>query len=187
MERFFGMFQEQLIDALRADCTELIKHIGAERLYAVALVTDSDAGTVYLGMNTEESLQRRVEYYNREMDGGYSSDHPTLRWMPDEWGYSDSDLGRSCLVEVSNMLLNREDYSDESRTAFYEAATRALQKLDEEGVFASIPRSSLTLFVSVTDDDEAEQVEDDSAKLLNPQEVYQQFAERFDGIEDAAE
>ncbi|OWR32339.1 hypothetical protein CDO73_01650 [Saccharibacillus sp. O23] len=183
MKDFFAKFTEELVQAVRADFAELVKRIGNEKLYAVALVTDSDAGTVYLGMNTEESLGRRVEYYKREGDPDAESYISSYRWMPDEWAYSDGDLEPSQTVRASRMLSSRDDYSEETQAAFCEAASEALKQLDQEGLFSNVAdRDELTLFVYMNDDDRSEDIEDYSAKLLNPEPVYLRFKARYDSI-----
>ncbi|OWA37696.1 hypothetical protein B9G55_06520 [Saccharibacillus sp. O16] len=182
MTDFFAEFKEELVKAVRADFTELVKLIGNEKLYAVALVTDSDAGTVYLGLNTEEGLQRRLEDYKREdPDAGlYISSY---RWMPDEWLYSDSDLEQPHMVQASRMLMSREDYSEESHEAFCKVAVEALEQLDREGLFtSSAARDELTLFVYMNDDDRTEDIEEASAKRLNPESVYLRFKARYDSV-----
>jgi hypothetical protein len=54
-----------------------------------------------------------------------------------------------------------------------------LGRLNEGGVFAEI-RSSIVLVVSPTFDDEAEALENDSAKELNSESVYLLFIERHE-------
>ena len=185
MRDLFAAFGEKLVQAVRADFIELAKKIEGEKLYAVALVTDSDAGTVYLGLNTEEALLRRLDYYKREVNPEVQVYLPPLRWTPDEWLYSDGQLEQAQMTEASRMLREREDYGAESQSAFYEAATEALGRLDREGLFSAVvARDELTLFLSVNDDDRVYAIEDYSAKLLNPEPVYERFAKRYEAIEE---
>jgi len=181
MNDFFTAFQKELAHAVRTDFTELVPQFDSETIYAIALVTDSDAGTVYMAVNTEEGLQRKVEHYKNEGDLYTETLEATLRWVPDEWTYSDGDIKPSQLAKVSRILLEREDYSEESQSEFYEAATEALQQLDQEGLFIDhASRDQLTLFLSVVDDDRVDAIENYSAKLLNSEAVYEQFVKRYE-------
>lgn len=183
MNNFFTAFQKELTHAVHTDFTELVQQFKSETIYAIALVTDSDAGTVYMAVNTEEGLQRKIEHYKREGYPDTETRRATLRWVPDEWTYSDGDLKPSQLAKVSRILMEREDYSEESQSEFYEAATEALQQLDQEGLFIdNALRDQLTLFLSVVDDDRVDAIENYSAKLLNSESVYEQFVKRYDVI-----
>ncbi|NGZ77715.1 DUF4303 domain-containing protein [Saccharibacillus alkalitolerans] len=179
----FEEWKEELTEALRADFKALSKRIAGETLYAAALVTDSHAGSVYLGVHTEEALRRRIDYCKNEVGIDTPSIAAALRWTPDEWEYSDGDLAEGKMPQVSRRLFDREDYSIESQAAFYETASEALRRLDDEELFGTgAAREAVTLFLSVTDDDRTDEVENYSAKLLNPEAVYRRFLGRFDGI-----
>ncbi len=55
------------------------------------------------------------------------------------------------------------------------------KKLDQESVFDSnLGRDSLTIFISVTDDDLSEAVENYSARLLNSAKVFERFSKRYE-------
>lgn len=57
--------------------------------------------------------------------------------------------------------------------------TAALRLLDQEGFFGvGETRNEVVLFVSISDDDRAIQLENDSAKTLNSPAAYQEFVER---------
>jgi hypothetical protein len=61
----------------------------------------------------------------------------------------------------------------------------ALKRMDENGFFAK-GREDITLFISSSDDDEAFGMENQSAKRLNPEQVYTPFLVRY-GEDDADE
>jgi Domain of unknown function (DUF4303) len=57
----------------------------------------------------------------------------------------------------------------------------ALRLLDREGLFGTgDERAAITLFVSISDDDAAEALENESAKALNPPAVADAFLRRYD-------
>ncbi|MCM1183454.1 MAG: DUF4303 domain-containing protein [Roseburia sp.] len=110
--KFF--FQEPAIkveEAVKADVEKILKEVGEERIYAAALVTDSDCVSLYPALNTSEYMRKRdLEYIEilknnlseeqiRKLRAGTSS---VTRWVPDDWGYpSGQDTKDSALVEIS--------------------------------------------------------------------------------------
>jgi hypothetical protein len=56
----------------------------------------------------------------------------------------------------------------------------ALRLLDQEGLFGvGAERERITLFVTISDDNGAEELENISAKLLNPPAVFDRFIKRY--------
>lgn len=200
MEQFFLDLQPAIENAVRHAMEKIRLEIGKERIYSAALVTDSDCVTLFLAVNTEEALARRDEsdrtperlaelreYWSEELvsrvaDGSFSLN----RYVPDEWDYSDGT--DSELDQVSRRLCEQEealsdmddDAYDEFREQFLETVALAFETLRTEGVFGS----EIICFISMSDDDLAAEIEDDSARRLNTSEQYEQFrtwSELFNG------
>ncbi|WP_254217692.1 DUF4303 domain-containing protein [Burkholderia multivorans] len=56
-----------------------------------------------------------------------------------------------------------------------------LRLLDQEGLFATgAEREKITLFVTISDDDGSVDLENKSAKVLNPPSVFDRFIKRYD-------
>lgn len=200
MEQFFLDLQPAIENAVRHAMEKIRLEIGKERIYSAALVTDSDCVTLFLAVNTEEALARRDEsdrtperlaelreYWSEELvsrvaDGSFSLN----RYVPDEWDYSDGT--DSELNQVSRRLCEQEealsdmddDAYDEFREQFLETVALAFETLRTEGVFGS----EIICFISMSDDELATEIEDDSARRLNTSEQYEQFrtwSELFNG------
>ena len=200
MEQFFLDLQPAIENAVRHAMEKIRLEIGKERIYSAALVTDSDCVTLFLAVNTEEALARRDEcdrtperlaelreYWSEELvsrvaDGSFSLN----RYVPDEWDYSDGT--DSELNQVSRRLCEQEealsdtddDAYDEFREQFLETVALAFETLRTEGVFGS----EIICFISMSDDELAMEIEDDSARRLNTSEQYEQFrtwSELFNG------
>lgn len=200
MEQFFLDLQPAIENAVRHAMEKIRLEIGKERIYSAALVTDSDCVTLFLAVNTEEALARRDEsdrtperlaelreYWSEELvsrvaDGSFSLN----RYVPDEWDYSDGT--DSELDQVSRRLCEQEealsdmddDAYDEFREQFLETVALAFETLRTEGVFGS----EIICFISMSDDELATEIEDDSARRLNTSEQYEQFrtwSELFNG------
>ena len=125
-------------------------------------MTDSNCCSLFLAVNT-------VEYLNNEADG---SDE--CRWHPDEWGYSDGH--GSELVKLSAMLW--ENYSNFPGEAFFFNALISAMKRLKESCHLKERADEITFFVSISDDERAENLEDLSAKQLNPPALASAFLNR---------
>lgn len=173
MDQFYQELADKVKDAVEKDMRKVLDEVGSEKIYAVALVTDSDCVTLFLAVNTLEYLRE---------NGGLESEG---RWLPDEWGYSDGD--DSELAKLSELLyehdetLSSEDDDDEKLEErwqmFFEAVISALRQLKEDNVFGE-NSEEITCFVSVSDDDRAEEVENHSAEQLNAPELVEVFLKR---------
>ncbi|WP_431307259.1 DUF4303 domain-containing protein [Ferdinandcohnia quinoae] len=60
MGNFFIDLEERLVKAIEIDFTNIKKMIGNEKIYALSLVTDSDAVSLFLALNTIEFLEKKM-------------------------------------------------------------------------------------------------------------------------------
>ena len=159
---FYQGLAETIMEAATKDLHEILSQTAGENIYAVALVTDSNCCSLFLAVNT-------VEYLNNETDR--SND---CKWHPDEWGYSDGH--GSELVNLSASLW--ENYSDfPGEEFFFNALISAMKQVKESGIFKD-RADEITFFVSISDDEGAENIEDLSAKQLNPSTLAAAFLNR---------
>ena len=195
MEPFFLNLRPAIEQAVRHAMEKIRREAGNERFYSAALVTDSDCITLFLAVNTEEALGRRDQedrtperlaelrkYWSGELvdqvaDGSFSLN----RYIPDEWGYSDGT--DSELNQVSRQLYDQEEKPSDTDDDTYdevhghfqeqllETAALAFETLRAEGVFGP----EFLCFLSMSDDDRAADIEDDSARRLNTPDRYEQF------------
>ncbi len=177
MDQFYKDLPDRIREAVEKDMQDILKETGDETIYTAALVTDSDCVTLFLAVNTLEFL---------EENGGPESEN---RWLPDEWGYSDGD--NSALAKLSELLFahdeameseSDEDGADEKQEdncrLFFDAVTSALSQLKSAGIFGK-QSDKVTCFVSISDDDRAEEVENQSAKQLNTPGLAKEFLNRY--------
>ncbi|MDE6541591.1 MAG: DUF4303 domain-containing protein, partial [Muribaculaceae bacterium] len=151
LDSFYSGLAKRVREAVAMDLQEVLAKIGDERIYAFALVTDSDCTSLFMAVNTVEYL---ISY------GGPQS--PAV-WLPDEWGYSDSDSGE--LSKLSGLLLQHSEQLP-GQDFFVDALISAIKQLKAAGVFGE-HTDDITYFVSMSDADAAERIEDYSAKQLN--------------------
>lgn len=174
MDQFYKDLVGKIRDAAEKDIQKIMAKTGSEKIYAAALVTDSDCVTLFLAVNTLEYLKDH---------GGLESED---RWLPDEWGYSDesgSELSAlSRLLFEHDRAISSDGYTDEeweeNRRQFFEAAIASFVRLKAGNVFGERTKE-VTCFVSISDDDQAEDLENWSAQLLNTPELASVFVNRY--------
>jgi hypothetical protein len=180
----WNALEYEIYRAARNAFDDLRKAHPDEEFYAYALYTDSDAGTVCPAAN---SLREFAKAVSQESDLS-AADLAYYKWATSEWAY---EFGKaSYFKEISAQLMasvlaleNQANHATFKRNVAA-SMTGALKKLDADGFFGvGAEREKLVLFISVTDDDSAESVENESARLLNPKSAYERFALRYEGRE----
>lgn len=188
MEAFFRELANQIEEGVKKAVKEILKETGGEKIYAAALVTDSDCITLYLALNTYEYMKKRDEKYIEMLQDDLSEEKiknvregrdSLTKWIPDEWGYSD---GRdSELVKISELLYAKEESDPEEYEKhidlFFETVTSAFKNLIELKIFGE-DSEKITYFISMSDDERTPEIENYSAKLLNSENVYKDFLNR---------
>lgn len=163
IDPFYLGLADGIREAVEKDLHEVLSQIGDEHIYTVALVADRYCCSLFLAVNTIEYLENECE----EPDDA-------CKWHPDEWGYSDGH--GSELVKLSRLLWeNHNNFPGEA--FFIDALITAMKQLKETGIFGE-RTDEITFFVSMSDDEEAENLEDFSAKQLNSFELADEFLNR---------
>ena len=185
---FFADIEEKVYNAMKKDIESIIKMVGQEELYAMALVTDEDCVSLYFAANTLEKAKEKDLKYAEMMKARLKEEEikavkdgtkSFVKWVPDEWAYS---IGKySPFTEISKMLLkqderNAEEYA-KSKPMFFECLTAAMKKIAEENN-AHDRFGNITYFITLCDGDGIKGIEDFSAKQINSQEVYERFMKR---------
>ncbi|WP_373233277.1 DUF4303 domain-containing protein [Cohnella sp.] len=154
-----------------------------EQFYAYALYTDSSAMTVVPAANSVQGLERR---FTEEEDKSAAS-LAYYKWATSEWFYEawQDDEFSHISDELRDYLFssNFSDQNDEDqyRKRVLQSMIEALKKLDDEGFFGEgEAREKLVLFITLTDDDSAEAVENESAQILNSASAYEKFVGRYE-------
>ena len=163
VDSFYQGLAENIKEAVKKDLQEILEQTGDEHIYTVALVTDRYCCSLFLAVNTTEYLDNECE----EPDD-------VEKWHPDEWGYSDGH--DSELVKLSKLLWeNHKNFPGEAY--FFNALISAMKQVKETGIFGE-RTEEITFFVSISDDEEAENLEDFSATQLNSPQLAAAFLSR---------
>lgn len=176
----FSDFQRDIADAARATFRALRAQHPDEHFYAFALYTDSGAMTVVPAANSVEGLRRIREQQ------AVPDDDPWYAWGFSEWAYAAAEASPFNAIcgkladDVLSPQFVRSRFPEFSRQLHADMIA-ALRLLDREGLFGTgDERAAITLFVSISDDDAAEALENESAKALNPPAVADAFLRRYD-------
>jgi hypothetical protein len=150
----------ETLDTLRA------KH-PSEHFYAFALY-DADGDCVCPSTNSEERYRAMVKGIEDE------AVRFMYRWGIAEWAYECQEYGP--FNEARELLQNapRGDYHEFQARSF-EASITALKELADEGYFGKGDKR-LTIFFTLSDDNNAPWLERESARYLNPPELFETFA-----------
>lgn len=150
-----------------------------EKFYAFALYTDSSAMTICLAANSLEKLNEKID----EEDDEDKTDEAIsyFKWTSSEWAYEAFE--GDALAEINRALREDKERSEFNNFAqrLINSMTNVLASLVSEDFFK---RKSIieevVVFVTITDDDVAQSIENVSAKLLNTDNSLQIFLKRFD-------
>ena len=183
-----GMDTAKLTELIREGCRRAFGELRAahpeQTFYAFALYTDGGLMTIMPAANTEQRLAPKAASTKDAQTRAY------YRWAPAEWAYEASGLEH---FDEAHELLNAPDtqYQGDDDAAADRAfrergnevigsMVEALRQLDAEQFFGTgDARNRVTLFVSVSDDDGALEIETKSAEVLNPPAVAAAFAKRY--------
>ncbi|WP_323634530.1 DUF4303 domain-containing protein [Pectobacterium polaris] len=156
---------------------KLIKKILSEKpnenFYAFSLYTDSSAMTVSLSANSEGKLKTILDADSDKSEGNQTY----YRWAISEWAYE--GYGSDLFSEISKELRlssERESFSD-FKNNLINSLTNALRRTNEE--ILKDGREGVIMFVSITDDDDAEYIENMSSKIINSEAIHDLFSKRY--------
>ena len=172
----FSNFQREIAQAARASFDDLRSARPGEHFYAYALYTDSGVMTIMPAANSVEGLMQA----RKEMDIPDDEEAPEFKWSVPEWKYEAWKAGN--FNAISSKLRSELEYAEFPTFAekVQTDMVAALKLLDSEGFFGTgKERNQIVLLVSISDDDDAIRLENESAKVLNPALVYEEFLNRY--------
>ncbi len=173
------MNREELRRALREATLvafdEAIDTLTGERLYAIALTTDDGAMSVGLCITTVEHYESKRSEADAAGDLSSPGYDAYLKWDTAEW--RDELAGWKHFEPISRALLNDDDDDADGFEEHIDALIATLAHLRSERASALV---GVTLFVTVTDSDESDAIEDRSALELNPPDVAEAFLRRYE-------
>ena len=183
------LLRNAITESMRTAYSYILEQCKNENIYGLVLCTDSSFMSLALFANTEESLQRTIEHYSKTQPE-YSS-NPAFKWFCNEWQYDASGVssvfGQAC--NIMEDIFSEIEFDDDCDPVDEEHYQETIQKiiktlcdgikeLNKEDLFCyNGNRNNITVFVSVSDSDITEEVEDYSIKAINPAEVYKYYTD----------
>lgn len=176
MTDFLTRFETHFKANFLKDLTDTLAQTQNEKVYACAFGTDSDFGTLFLAVNTEESLSRHIADMKQKDLCGTEADEIYYRWGCSEYQYGED----THLNGISNILQdidNAYDYKDR----IIEIIVQVVRDTDE-AVFRKYGqfKTDIVFFISMTDDDEAEQLENETVVRMTEAELAASFLKRYE-------
>jgi len=170
-------FTKDVVAAARQSFSELLAQHGDETFYAFVLYTDEDCWTIVPAANSLEQYQAKMARLKKHDPQNLAY----YKWASAEWAYE-----AYAAAPFNTICEQLSEASPKGKAAYatfkanvHAAMTDALKVLDREGFFGK-HRDGAALFITSSDDDGAEAMEDNSAKLLNRPEIYEPFLKRYD-------
>ncbi|WP_213881483.1 DUF4303 domain-containing protein [Pseudomonas sp. dw_358] len=173
----WSSFENKIVAAAKDGFLAMQKQYFDERFYAFALYTDSGAMTVVLAGNTVQALDRSLAQQAEEDLTDETIAY--FKWAVSEWAYEGwgAELLQSVCEELRSSI-DRDDFGDFER-CLHGSMQSALLRLKNDGVFkVGSDLKSPTLFVAITDDDRSEELENNSALILNDRAAGEDFLKR---------
>ncbi|MGU5677298.1 DUF4303 domain-containing protein [Aeromonas hydrophila] len=167
-------FEDECFDLTLSLVNGLVCENKDDVIYALCLYTDSSAMTVSLSANTERGFSESINA-NEDNDDEMVKYY---RWAFSEWLYDAYEASK--FSGISNNLRG-DTLRDIDFNSFFKklivTLTQVLCRIRDENINAL---DKTVFFVSITDDDDSEAIENGSAKIINSDMVYRKFISRYD-------
>ena len=186
MNREFDLLRVAIQNATRVTFKNLLETHQDEQFYVFALYTDDSLTSIYAAANSEEGYQKQVDKNKEVWSKLGIADFKSIRWTIVEWAYD--YVGKENFQDVNNLLcqvsknkFQNDNESPTSKEQVLDTMIVALRNLDREGLFGvGEDRKKVTVFASTSDSDQGFEAENDSARALNPDPVFQSFIARYE-------
>ncbi|WP_091020913.1 DUF4303 domain-containing protein [Paenibacillus amylolyticus] len=178
MDRFLNEFEEQFLAGFRPELEQTLAKVEHEKAYACVFGTDSDWVTLFMAVNTEESLARHISSMKEQGLCDSEEDEIYYRWGCSEYQYGED----THFNHISRLL-----YATEEVQKYKDEIIRIIAKVVNEttdDVFTRYgqTKADITFFVSLTDDDLAEEIENQSVHQMTVPGLVSTFLKRYDDM-----
>ena len=157
------MLQKMVTEAVIHDFYGLQKLAGEKTIYGCALVTDSDFGSAFMSMNTVRE----------------AGDPTSYDWDIYSWEYTSDQLNNSKLPGVSKelwrLLLRSGDSLQDTVLPMF---AQALKHLQQDVARTGCDTDTICFFITITDDDNSENIENMTARDINSGRTLNAFLTR---------
>lgn len=164
--------EEECFEASLETIKKILCEIQNERFYAFSLYTDSSAMTVSMSANSQEKLSSILD--SGEDDSEETKNY--YRWATSEWAYEAyNSEAFSAISQKLRTSVSRNKIT-EFKKELIKVLTNVLKRVKHD---LGKEVQGMTFFVTITDDDDSENVEDNSAKEINDNPIFRKFIHRY--------
>ena len=172
----------EITNAARLTFSDLQAQHPDETFYTFILYTDSDCYTLVPAANSVQKLDAAL----KELKNPSTSGTAYCRWHSAAWAYEAWDgKGRDAFQRICEKLGTQCDQVCEDPVAFlsfkqsvHSSMMEALHTLDKDNFFGK-DRDTVTLFVSISDDNGSLDLENQSSEFLNSTKTHSVFSKRY--------
>ncbi|MEK5465673.1 DUF4303 domain-containing protein [Paenibacillus sp. FSL R7-0210] len=176
MNAFLTEFEQRIREGLVADLEAILAEVAHEKVYVCAIGTDSDFVTLFLAVNTEQSLARHIADMTSE---GLCDDAETELYY--KWAISEFQYGEHSHFNHISRFLYAEDNVYQYKDEMVKIIAKVVNETKDD-LFTKYnqTKEDITFFVSMTDDELAEELENESVALMTNPELVSEFLARYD-------
>jgi hypothetical protein len=175
MNAFIQEFETHFREGFIQDLQTTFEKLQNEKVYACAFGTDGSWKTLFFAVNTEESLKRHIENMkDKGLHRGNEQDDVYFRWGCSEFQYGDGHFNH--LYKLLNTTKNVHEYQNE----IVKTVAKVVNETDT-AFFSKFGQSKedITFFMSITDDDGADELENRSVVLMTSEKLADEFLGRY--------
>jgi Domain of unknown function (DUF4303) len=175
----WAMFKAEMQAATLIAFDRLMPQIGDETLYALCLQTTDDGWGIGPFANTREGLAVQIAELSRSIDLT-PQDLRSMQWSADEWRHD--RFGDDAFMAVNQQVMQAaDDVSDADLSSHVARITDAMiGALEQLRMQHGEALDGVTMFVTKSDSDDAEALENLSSERLNPPDLHRAFLQRWD-------
>lgn len=168
--------ENELIQAVRQAFDHLRILTVHEQLYALCLSVSEDGMGIGLNANTDPFLNQKLSE-ERAIEEITLQDESYFRWSSAEWHFE--GVGDEFFQPLNNALTQAILNDKRDKLSFKKLIAAMIEALSHLRDARGHALKGVTLFVTITDGDKAEAIENRSAADLNAPDVAQAFISRF--------
>ncbi|WP_339224878.1 DUF4303 domain-containing protein [Paenibacillus sp. FSL H8-0332] len=149
MNDFLTEFEQRIREGFVADLEAILEEVAHEKVYVCAVGTDSDFVTLFLAVNTEQSLARHIADMTSE---GLCDDAETELYY--KWGISEFQYGEHSHFNHISRFLYAEDNVYQYKDEMVKIIAKVVNETKDD-LFTKYnqTKEDITFFVSMTDDE----------------------------------
>ncbi len=153
------------------------ERLDEEQVYALCLSVSEDGMAIGLNANTESCFARKLSE-ERELEDMTPQYERYLRWSPAEWCFEGVD--DAAFQGINDMLVQVVLGDGLGASGFHDLIDAMIGSLETVRSMRADSLQGVTMFVTVTDSDDAEAIENRSAIAINPPDIARYFVSRLD-------